>query len=164
MVARRSFRYPYPPDAAPRSALMSRSYRLSVRDDMARSTFPTSSVAERVSRTSQIQSAAGARILLATPLRQQEELDWTSIAFVAPRCAPSPDKQIKLFSKPSPIRPSSPSRTCGCSKNFERESTGAADCDERNLGRHRQLADGFAAGFEHDTRECSALCEAQTTR
>ena len=37
-----------------------------------------------------------------------------------------------------------------------KEVVGAADCDERNLGCHRQLADGYSAGAGCGRRECRA--------
>ena len=41
-----------------------------------------------------------------------------------------------------------------------KESLGAANCDERNLGGHRQLADGHPAGVGYNRRERGAACEA----
>ena len=59
--------------------------------------------------------SAGWRTLLAVPLRQQGELIG-SLTRVAPRFGPSPRRRSSS-SKPSPIKPSSRSRTFGCSKN-----------------------------------------------
>ena len=54
----------------------------------------------------------------------------------------------------------SPSRTCGCFKELETRprSVGAADRDQRDPGRHRQLTDGYPAGAGCGRENCRAVC------
>ena len=79
------------------------------------------------------------------------------------------DDEIALL-RPSPTRPSSPSRTCGCSlvateepgtHSSPREVTGpgAADRDERDSARDQQVAYGYQARARRRRRSAARLCE-----
>ena len=65
--------------------------------------------------------------------------------------------------KPSRIRRSLPSRTCGCSRNSGAQrgvarGAGASDCNIRGARHHQPLADGRAAGARRHRRErCTGL-------
>ena len=67
------------------------------------------------------------------------------------------------FSKPSPTRPSSPSKTCGCSRNSGAQrriarGPGASDGNGRGARHHQPLADGRAAGPRRHRRERRRVC------
>ena len=90
-----------------------------------------------------IARARGYRSMLVAPLMS----DGTPIGFDQPSRASSPAPFADITSsccRPSPTRPSSPSRTRGCSTRPG--SAGAADRDRRHPEGDRQLAVGRAAG------------------
>ena len=66
--------------------------------------------------------ATGARLLLATPLLRGGLSIGSITASAARRCARSQTSKSH-FSKPSLTKRSSPSRTCGCSRNWRSEQT-----------------------------------------
>ena len=59
---------------------------------------------------------AGARTLLAVPMLKENEVARCNLASTARRCVHSPTSRSR-WSRASPPRPSSPSRTRGCSTN-----------------------------------------------
>ena len=67
---------------------------------------------------------------------------------------PFPEARSR-FCRPSPTRPSSPSRTCACSTSSSTQprphrGPRAADGDQRHPARHQPLANRRAAGVRHD--------------
>ena len=117
---------------------------------MARSTFPMS-VQQNDFPT--LGSINGSRTFLATPLRQKGELIGTLSARrmeVRP-FTPAQIKLLETFADQAVIahrERSAVQRTQGV--------IGPADSNERDPGRHRQLADGYSAGTGCGSRECRA--------
>ena len=120
---------------------------------MARFTFPTSA-----SRTisQPLGSFSGSRTYLIVPLRQQGELIG-NLAARRTEVRPFTPAQIKLletFADQAVIAIENV-RLFRIERNGSTE-LGAADGDERDLGRHRQLADGYSAGAGCGCRKRSA--------
>ena len=89
-------------------------------------------------------SVGGLRTFLAAPLRQQGELIGTLIARrteVRP-FTPAQIKLLETFADQAVIA----IENVRLFQELKRDRLGAADGDERNPGRHRQLADGHSAG------------------
>ena len=81
---------------------------------------------------------------LVVPLRQQGELIGALIARrteVRP-FTPAQIKLLETFADQAVIA----IENVRLFQELQRSQLGAADCDERNPGRHRQLADGYPAG------------------
>ena len=113
----------------------------------------------RTSRRSGIQHRAecqrtfGGRTVLGVPLLREGDDRSASSSSTATEVGPFTDKQIELY-RPSPPRPSSPSRTRGCSTNCASAPTthrvaGAADRDHRSAQGHQPFALRPAAGVRH---------------
>ena len=81
---------------------------------------------------------------------------------------PFGDRQVELV-RPSPTRPSSPSRTRGCSRRCRRahaeltRSTRIADGHQRSTRRHQPLANAISAGAGRRCRECCAAVRCRMT-
>ena len=118
---------------------------------MARSTFPMSATARRFPN---VASAGSSRTFLAAPLRQQGELIGTLNARrteVRP-FTPAQIKLLETFADQAVIAIENV-------RLFQelKGVVGAADCDERNLGRDRQLADGYSAGVGYGCEKRRAV-------
>ena len=102
----------------------------------------------------------GYRTMLATPLLREGVPIGVIRHSPQRKCGLSPTSKSRC-SKPSPTKPSSPSRTCDCSKNSGAQrgiarSAGASDGDGRGARHHQPLADGRAAGARRHRRERGA--------
>ena len=102
-------------------------------------------------------SVLASRTILATPMLRE----GTPIGVIIIRRRKSVRfrKNKSLCSRLSPIRRSSPSRTCGCSKSCKTQrriarGARAPDCDVRGARHHQPLADRRAAGARRYRREC----------
>ena len=74
----------------------------------------------------------------------------------------SPINRLR-WSKPSPTRQSSPSRTCGCSRKCRiatrnYRGAGASDGDIRSTRYHQPLTHGRAASAGYNRGECARVC------
>ena len=104
---------------------------------------------------------AGARSLLVVPMLKENELVG---AFGIYRQEVRPFTPNRLsWCRTSPPRPSSPSRTRGCSTNCgsARMSAGAADGDIRSAARHQPVARRAGAGVPGHAGECDAHLRGQ---